>query len=330
MRSARIFTQDLEAALRRCEDRSQGLVDSESTLVVESLDRVPGVFAAVDKTGAWAVAISTTKSSSPEPALDLAAISAEFGRSYILASIERDEEVRVSVVRCKSMNSETRHLFATFVATLISDFTDYPSDNELSFAIEKWIRLFWRIQSPPRGNVIGLIGEITMIDVAEDKSAWTRSWHLSKFDNIDFVFTSPIVEIEVKATTHRERVHELSYLQSSLNEDRTRLFASVQVELRDAGITIGEVARDISDQLFGEEVVRFWKCIVDTCGSSYQEFMSTKFDRAFSRGSVAFFRAEDVPRPAIDFPLPAGVSGIRFRSDFSHAIPIDLALVFDE
>jgi len=315
-------------ALREALERATARVAAEpiatDALAVESLPVGGSVFAAADADGTCCVAIATRSARVRPPALRLETLGAEYGVKYQLRLATSTDDVRVSVVRCYSTDHNVKGLFATFFSAVLESLSDAPDDQELAREIDRWVALFWRLETPARAEIVGLVGELTVLEMAKDTAQWVRGWHTSPRDNVDFGLSSPPMEIEVKATVSQERVHELSIHQAQGRVGAPRYFASVRVELRETGTPIGQVAEEIADRLAGMDELRmFWKALVDVSGSSFGAFMGQRYIRDVSRRTLLFYRAEDVPQPDVAMPLPAGVSRLRFSSDFSSTTPVE-------
>lgn len=292
-------------------------------LAVEPMDDAGIFMAAVDGDGLWALAIKSPLSVRRVPAVRLATLNVEYGVKCQLDFDGQVRSVRISLVQCRTGDPEIRDLFSTFVEALLSELPGDPTEQMVADVVERWVSLFWRLQGAPRTNVIGLIGELVVLEAGINTRVWAAAWHNSPTDAIDFGFANPHLEVEVKATTGRERVHTLTVHQSN-SSDVERYFASLMVELRDTGATVGDLARGISDQLpASDERRRFWGKIADVCGQQIGEYLSTRFVRETSMNSLAFYAAGAVPTPVVALPLPQGVGDLRFRSDFSSASPVD-------
>ena len=300
---------------------------SRNVFLVEELDSSSRVFFARDQVGHAALAIATSASTPSAPALRLDLLSADFGTECTLAMPNSEEMLRVTIIRCHAGDRAMVDLFVTFCTAIIDALPSVPSDLDVSREVNQWVSLFHRLLAPARTDVVGLIGELTAIDVANDTTAWVRAWHSDPGDSIDFGFSSPRVEVEVKATRGQERIHEVSWMQAQGGPPEVRFFASVRVELRESGQSIGEVARSIANRLSDKDAVRhFWGVLGETCGSSFQRFMDERFVTEVSRESILFYPAESIPQPILTLPLPTGVSGLRFRSDFSLGTPVSNSL----
>lgn len=320
------ITKLFERALARL--GAQGVVGRG--LVVEAIQSHDRAFAGVNSEGAQVLAIETELSSKRVVPVVLHNLVVEYGVSYTLQEAVSSRRLRVSVLRCTADDPEVRGLFATFCQAVLDSLPPRPSELALQEQIEGWVELFWNLQLPIRTSLVGLIGEITLLDSVARPDAWIRAWHASPNDNIDYSFSHPLRGVEVKATTGTERVHEISIHQTTPLADEVRLFASVLVELRDSGTPLGEVLDQIEGRVRGpSELALFRRVLLETCGSSYPEYRRARYMRELSLASLAFFEVSSVPQPKVALPLPAGVSNLRFRSDFSSTKPLDRRLVLE-
>lgn len=320
--------QRMVAAFRRAELRMPETTLAPRSLIVEPLAASETMFAAVDSDGFWALVIRARKSGRPVPSLMLSMLAAEYGTRYALHRDADVETLRVCVVRCLSLEPAVRSLFATFCGALINQMSTDPNDSEIEHQVGQWVALFWRLQTPARTTVTGLIGELTLIDSVKHVGDWVRAWHIDASDNLDFAFSTPPLSVEVKATLTQQRVHELSLHQAMPTVPHQHYFASVIVELRQAGVRIGDVVDEIVGKLGGTlEVEFFWRSLASVCGSSLGEFFDVRYMREVARTSLQFYSSGVIPRPVVQSPIPPGVSGIRFRSDFSSVAPTDPAQI---
>lgn len=320
--------QELIAAFRRAEERLETTILSPRSLIVESLGLSDDTFAAVDSSGSWALVVVAQKSTKRIPGLSLTLLSAAYGVTYQLHKYDAVEPIRVSVLRCGTTDPSVQALFATLCAALLEALPPAPTDGDLEREVSKWVELFWRLQSPARATVIGLIGEVTLLESVVELGEWIRAWHANPLDNLDFAFSTPPLSVEVKATSSQQRVHELTINQAAPPTPGDHYFASVIVELRETGVRLGDVLTELADQLAGTpESLLLWTVVAETCGSSLEQFAETRYMRDGARKSLQLYRSDSVPQPLVRLPLPPGVSGLQFRSDFSSAEPIPPAKV---
>lgn len=320
----------LVSAFRRVEARLSEITPPSDAFLVESLFLSRTLFVAVDADGSWSLVVRTRKSARPVPALRLSLLSADYGATYELREGDDVGSLRVCVIRCIASDPEIRNVFATVCAALLKDLPASPSDTDVDTEVGKWVSLFWRLQTPARTTVIGLIGELTLLDSVEHLADWIRAWHSDPDANLDFAFATPPLSVEVKATSSQQRVHELSIHQALPTVRDNHFFASTIIELRDAGVRLGDVVAELGERLAGRsEANLLWRSLAAVCGASLGEFLDTRYMRDVARRSLRFYVAESVPQPSVEFPLPAGVSGLRFRSDFSSVTPADGKRIVD-
>ncbi|MGG7308852.1 PD-(D/E)XK motif protein [Curtobacterium sp. AB451] len=320
----------LLSAFRRVEARLDEALPPSDAFLVESLTPSRTLFVAVDADGSWNFVVRTRKSVRPVPALRLSLLSADYGATYELREGDDVGSLRVCVVRCIASDPEIRNLFATVCAALVKDLPASPSDADVDIEVGKWVSLFWQLQLPARTTVIGLIGELTLLDSVEHLADWMRAWHSDPDANLDFAFATPPLSVEVKATSSQQRVHELSIHQALPTIRDNHFFASLIIELRDSGVRLGDVVAELGERLAGRsEANLLWRSLAAVCGASLGEFLDARYMREVARRSLRFYVAESIPQPSVEFPLPAGVSGLRFRSDFSSATPVDGGKILD-
>lgn len=313
---------ELVSAFHRTESRLSQVSLPQQALLVESLDADRTRFVAVDADGAWTLVIRGRKSVPTRPALRLSLLSADYGASYELHEPDGVEALRACVVRCTTSNPAIQALFGTLCAALLESLPAEPNEADIEAEVSRWVSLFWRMQMPPRTSVVGLIGELTLLDSVTNLADWVRAWHTFPTDNLDFAF--PTLSVEVKATSNQQRVHVLSAYQTRPVGHDDHYFASVIVEIRNTGDRLGDVVADLGERLKGTpESEMLWRSVADVCGSSLNDFSETRYMREAARKSIRFYAADSVPQPVIGLPLVTGVSGIKFQSDFSFSRPAE-------
>lgn len=305
-------------AMRRGSVRATDEQLPARTLAVTGVGTHGVVFAGADSDGLYTLAIAAaTDRPTPAP-IRMAALSVEFGARYILDHQGVHDDIRVTLLRCNSIDPEIRELFASFAEMLLASLPDEPRESDVAAELDNWVGLFWRLQAPPRTDVVGLVGELCLLRVAPSADEWVRAWHGDPGSTVDFVVADPAVEVEVKATQSASRTHTLSAGQAF--SDGNRYFASVHVDLRDSGDTIGNFVRGLADDIESPGArQRFWTILSGECGSGFAPMMAERFVWQQSLNSIRFFKREDVPRPELVYPLPVGIAGLRFTSDFSDA-----------
>lgn len=316
--------QALTDAFIRAELRVRTTELSPNSLAVDRITSEPLTFAAATTGLDWALALETKPGRHQPATIALQSLRVEYGGVYQLDDGSGEVSLRVSVVRCTSKDPTVREMFGSFCAALLEELPPEPTESDLARSVDAWVALFWELEEPGRANVVGLAGELTVLDQARRPSQWLRAWHVSPFDNVDFAFPSDQLSVEVKATTSQTRVHDISISQSTHPPTDHRYFASVIVDLRDSGITLGELVRNISDRLdAASDAVLLWRILTKTCGKQLDAVLRCRIAHDTTRASLEFYRSESVPVPVVELPLPVGVAQLRFKSDFSSSTPED-------
>lgn len=270
--------------------------------------------------GELAFIVVTTISTVPPSPLRLAALSADFGLNCELNDGNGVQTLRVSVLRCTAIERSTGELFATVCGALAESILRQPTEREFAELIARWSSLFWRIGQRVETDVVGLIGELIVLRQAREIETWVQAWHAQPTDVLDFDFVGSKVTVEVKATRGSERKHPVSLAQVAEPGLDDRLFASVLVEINDSGYLIADLVRGISDRLTTDKSrLLLWEILAKTCGQGLDDVLSRRIDVEKATWSLAFYRAKDIPIPLLEQPMPDGVSGLKFTSDFSLA-----------
>jgi hypothetical protein len=298
-----------------------------NALVVQRLATDAVAFAAVSSDGDWGLALSLSPSDHL-PAIVLDALVAEFGVSYSLRELGDERVLRICLLKCRSRDRAIRELFASFAATLLND-SKLKSESDLSRKIDEWVHLFLSLQRSKTPLVIGLIGELLVLDRARDVEAWLNAWHASPYDTFDFGFPERELALEVKTTSRGHRIHELALSQLLSEPNQMTIFASVQVRIRGNGLRVGDLVHGIENRLTDPDMrLILWQTIAETCGAELPQVLEVRFDVDACRSSIRFYDSESVPAPTVQWPLPQGVSDLRFRSDLSLATPTNMSSDF--
>jgi len=316
---------ELIRAMRAAEAQALGsTLDATTLAVVRVRERL---LAASDVDGAWAVVV-LTKTSAPRPSVQLQTLRVDYGVVYVLDSGDRQDTVRASVLRCRSEDQHVRTLFSRFVVSLLERLPDPVTESQLADEVDAWVRLFLYLQEAPRADVIGIAGELVLIAESSNPEAWVRGWHSSKNDVLDFVLPIQNLSVEVKATSQQQRIHEISYWQARPPLERPSFIASVLVDMRESAQPLSDLVDEILGRIDAPEVrYLLWEILARTSGSALGTILEARMDLKASRESLLFFDALRVPVPAVELPLPPGVSGLRYRCDLSYCEPVQRALV---
>lgn len=299
---------------------SAGAVPSDG-YAVEPFDPLRGfLFLGCSEAGELAFVVASEGSHILPAPLRLAALSADFGVNCVLSDGTEEHLLRVSVLRCTASERSTGELFATMCGALSESLLRPPTEREFSELINRWSGLFWRLGQRVATDVVGLAGELMVIQHAHDIELWVEAWHAQPSDILDFDFIESPATVEVKTTRGSTREHPVSLAQVSGPGLENRFFASVQIDLNDSGELLADVVRGLSDRLAADTSrMMLWDVLTKTCGQGLDDVLSLRIDVEKAAKSLAFYRAEDIPVPMVEVPLPPGVSSLKFRSNMGLA-----------
>jgi hypothetical protein len=291
--------------------------------VVESVDSTEGArLLGCSGSGEFALLVISTRSRPPQAPLRLAGLAADFGVNCMLNDGGSEREVRVSALRCTTTDKSVSDLFATVCVAVAAALSARPTEKDFADEIGRWSSLFWRLSQKVDTDVVGLAGELVVMSGSRVGDRWVEAWHVDPNELVDFDFPGCPLSVEVKATRGRTRQHPLSLAQAAAL-GHGQFFASLHVEISDSGESVGDVVRDISDGLNSNGArLALWSVITRTCGEALDEILSRRFEVNKARASLRFYRADSVPAPTVELPLPKGVSRIKYTADFNEAIEV--------
>jgi hypothetical protein len=132
------------------------------------------------------------------------------------------------------------------------------------------------------------------------------------------------LRLDVKASSNRKRVHEISFEQANPPEGTIGVIASIWIEAMAGGLSLSQLLGVIETKIVGrpEEVLRLRDIVANSLGDSLPQAMSWGFDNELAKSSLCYFDSTIIP--AIRPPLPPGVSSARFVADLSGCSQIDV------
>jgi len=144
---------------------------------------------------------------------------------------------------------------------------------------------------------------LCVIRAARSATAAISAWRAEPDDRYDFV--SGRLRVDAKASSDRQRSHNLSFEQANPPPGVFGLLASIWVETAGGGTSLRELLDDIEARLSADHVniMRLRSVVADTLGDTLLTAMDWHFDLALAGSSLAWFDMRAVP--AIRSPVPA-------------------------
>lgn len=294
----------------------------EGLFHVTALPGHPACYVGRDALGNAAVLLRASGQGRTVP-LRLAGIEAHFAVPSKVAEPGSNERIEtLTAIVCLSHEREVETYFAGAAEALIAMLPAEPTTAQVAEAVDKLVALFQKLRRPARGPLAGMVGEICMLYAARNTAAAVTGWHTDLEDHYDFVVGR--LRLDVKASTNRHRAHVVSFEQANPPSGCLGLLASIWIETAGGGTSIAELLRLVESRLAMNHgaLSKLRSVVADALGETFLRAMEWRFDLALAKSSLMFYDPTTVP--AVRPPLPAGVSGVRFISDFDVCPHVDL------
>jgi hypothetical protein len=312
---------DLSRAFERLNGDAQ---PREGTFAALPLGRNGGHLAALDERRSPCLLLrALDRRASPIPALRLQGLEIQYDvRCHVEVNGAPPIEEILTTVVCTSANRLEQSYFIHAAEIVLRAVGSKPTISEIEKATRNLASIFQKLSRPARQTVTGIIGELLLIKRARSASVAVHSWRISEGERFDFV--QGRVRLEAKATERRERSHHLTYEQCQPPLGAIGILMSVAVESVGNGTSLAELIESIEERLTGnsDAVLHLHEVVADTLGRVLPQALSERFDEALAESSIRFFDLKSIP--AIRGSLPAFVSEVRFKSNLTTQVPLDL------
>jgi hypothetical protein len=226
------------------------------------------------------------------------------------------EKGNFSIVRCVGEDHLLHAYFLRVLGSILTLIGLYPSQAEISSAINKLIELFRVMSEPARKSVQGLWAEVLLIALSTEPEVVLSAWHTTPMDLYDF--NAGNQRIEVKSAAGRQRHHHFSLAQLQPLENTNVLIASMFMERSAGGTSLETLISEIRSRLPNqpELVLRLEQVVIATLGEGWKKGLQARFDRELAESSLKFYEQRIIP--AVDPQLPPTVTDVRFKSDLTN------------
>ncbi|MDA9475075.1 hypothetical protein XI03_11305 [Bradyrhizobium sp. CCBAU 65884] len=297
-----------------------GAPSGDNEFNVRRLENGSAFYAGRDNRGNAAVLIETSDSGRTVP-LRLAGIEATFSMPYtIVEQGKASTNKTLTAIVCTIRDDDVVGYFANLMESVLPFIGRNPSTSKVADTVRQLVELFQKLRAPARRSLVGLVGELSVIEIARDVALAVKSWRSDPQERFDFAIGK--LRLDVKASSNRQRVHEISFEQANPPSGATGLIASVWVEPLAGGISLADLLRSIEEKIAEQPdgILRLRSVVASTLGDSLPQAMLWRFDGQLARSSMRYFDASIIP--AIRPPLPPNVSSARFVSDLSGCDPV--------
>jgi len=257
--------------------------------------------------------------------ISLALVDAVFNIPCLIREGKSQVTSRVlSVISCRSDDSRIHSYFFHACEMILRILGEgKPSLGKVSESFQKVIELFQNISKPSFRSLKGIIGELFLIYSSRNAVAAIRSWRSNSLEHFDF--SSGSTRIDVKVSSQRQRVHQLSAEQCNPPDGTVGLLASLFIESSGGGMSLHELVTEIEAKLASEDALIFklQKNLTETLGNTLGEAFEFRFDEMLAKESLQYYDLREVP--AVRSALPPEVTGVHFCSDLGRTLPLSKA-----
>jgi hypothetical protein len=239
----------------------------------------------------------------------LANISIQFGVKCRIYVGEKSSDEILTLVRLKRPKESQLQLFGDVIALLLNRIP-VAVDEQIISLIDQLLELFASLSQPSVTTIVGLWGELFIIQQSNNPDFVASAWHATPEDKFDI--SEGNARIEVKSTRGPRR-HTFSYEQVAPLPGVNIVVASLILTERSDGLNIFELLEQVLDAISSDELRSHVMMIaMKTIGSDLTDDRKIKFDPVSAAINLKYFLSEIVPKP---LPPPQGVSELKFKSD---------------
>lgn len=148
---------------------------------------------------------------------------------------------------------------------------------------------------PDVAKIRGLLGELVVIEAAQDPVRAVEAWHIDTDSRYDFSVDS--VRVEVKATTASVRQHHFTSRQLPPSPGVDVHIASVLLAEVSIGSSVADFCRGLEAALPAKLRRKVADIVVETVGLPPAAITYPKIDHAAATASIRTFAADEVPTP---------------------------------
>jgi hypothetical protein len=259
-----------------------------------------------------AILFDTTKPYSKGDALEY--IQLVHNQKCIVKEDKNEKNKNYSVLKCSINNQKLKELFLKLLENIILEIPNKISQKDITDLTRDIFDLFEKISKPSRETLVGLWGELFVINSSKNTDVLIQAWHPEITDKFDFF--SQNQALEIKTTTSNDRIHNFSYEQLNVGNEKL-VICSIMLRQNRDGKSLEDLKNEISSRIKNKNLKNQFELIYyQTIGEiSEEDINEYKFDNLYAEENIRYFDVMDVPRLK-EKPM-AGVKKIKFQSDLT-------------
>jgi hypothetical protein len=223
-----------------------------------------------------------------------------------------------TILTLKSREKDVEDYFIELCIVLLQRLGSNPSIEDVKIEYEKLESIFIKLSKTSKESIIGVWGELFIIETSIDPEYFIDCWH--KYPKDLFDFNNGIDKIEVKTTTQKRRVHSFELKQLAQISGSKTLISSIQTIEIDTGISIINLINSIKSKVSTKSFEKLIEKTFDILGDKIQDSFDTFFDYTVAKGNLKHFETESIPRPDL---IPTEVTEVRFTATLENIKAFD-------
>ena len=241
-------------------------------------------------------------------------IQLDHNQDCIIQENKSEKSKNFSVLKCSIDNPKLKELFLKLLENIILEIPNKISQKDITNLTRDIFDLFEKISKPSRETLIGLWGELFVINSSTNVDSLVQAWHPEITDKFDF--HSKNQALEIKTTTSNDRIHNFSYEQLNVGNEKL-VICSIMLRFNRSGKSLEDLKKEILNQIKSQDLkdqfeLVYYKTLGEITDDDIEEY---KFDYSYAEENIKYFDLINVPRLK-EKPM-AGVKKIKFQSDLT-------------
>ncbi len=240
--------------------------------------------------------------------------------------IIENAKTKIQLFTVLTFHSSDRNLqeyFLRISETLLKTIGLYPSQQQITNSLKKFVEVFKTLTDSPTKTINGLWSELFLIEISNNPKSLIDYWHNLPEEKFDF--NAGQERIEVKSSSNFERSHIFSAEQLNPPSGTQVLIASIFLKQTNSGRNIQDlidnIVEKVNDSL--EYIDKLNSIVIKTLGNSLEHSINLKYDYEIAKQSLQFYAHQDIDKIE-KIHIPNNVSNVKYKSDLSSISPVEL------
>ena len=224
--------------------------------------------------------------------------------------LKKNEEYTLLTLRTKEIGIE--HYFIELVCIYIRKLGNIPSIEDVKNEYLKLESIFLKLSKSSKLDILGLWGELFIIEKSSHPEYLISSWHISSKAKMDF--NDCIDKVEIKTTTRKRRCHSFEIKQLWKYKGGLTIISSVMTEEIESGHSISDLIGSIKLKISVSYYQELINKVFDVVGDKIEGVDDYRFDYNMALSEIKYFDANKIPRPGL---IPKEVTSVKFEVDLT-------------